>query len=377
MKKLLIIIFLFISVFSFWKINEQNYTKQKEIKKELINHPENLPKSDIAKITSFWFKNLKADYYWLQTIQYIWSNAFHSEYKKYLFHITNLVTDINPYFEHPYVISQLLLPDYNPRYEDLNNEEQKKHIDEAIIIWKKWVDYFCDKKKIEKIDQIENLENLWTSEELSNVCNSYKPAYYLAFNYYQYLKDAKSSALYYKIAWISEDAPTWAKVMAAIMQWKWWDREKSYFMFLNLSLATNTSNNEVCTFLANEMSNLWVWVFLNWNIKLDSKLIETISSTTKEAIWPYKELEKNKSETRECFNYIYKASRELNLAYIDEANKNFFNDNWRNAEDQDELFNKWYLDYYVEDYQQYDDYWIKYIYNEELDSFDYDIKIKK
>jgi dipeptide/tripeptide permease len=53
MKKLLIIIFLFISVFSFWKINEQNYTKQKEIKKELINHPENLPKSDIAKITSF------------------------------------------------------------------------------------------------------------------------------------------------------------------------------------------------------------------------------------------------------------------------------------------------------------------------------------
>jgi hypothetical protein len=65
------------------------------------------------------------------------------------------------------------------------------------------------------------------------------------------------------------------------------------------------------------------------------------------------------------------------LAYIDESNKKFFNDNWRNAEDQDELFNKWYLDYYVEDYQQYDDYWIKYIYNEELDSFDYDIKIKK
>jgi hypothetical protein len=54
-----------------------------------------------------------------------------AEYKKYLYKILNLVTDLNPYFEHPYVIGQLLLPDYNYRYEKLDDKEQEKHINEA------------------------------------------------------------------------------------------------------------------------------------------------------------------------------------------------------------------------------------------------------
>jgi hypothetical protein len=38
---------------------------------QLVNHPEFLPKKEIAKYTSFGFNNARADYYWLQAIQYI------------------------------------------------------------------------------------------------------------------------------------------------------------------------------------------------------------------------------------------------------------------------------------------------------------------
>jgi hypothetical protein len=60
-----------------------------------------------------------------------------SEYKKYLFSIIHLVTDLNPYFEKPYVIAQLLLPDYNPQYEDINEEQQEAYIQQAIEISEK------------------------------------------------------------------------------------------------------------------------------------------------------------------------------------------------------------------------------------------------
>jgi hypothetical protein len=42
----------------------------------------------------------------------------------------DLITELNPYFEHPYSIGQLLLPSYNERYEDLDKNEQERNIDE-------------------------------------------------------------------------------------------------------------------------------------------------------------------------------------------------------------------------------------------------------
>jgi len=42
----------------------------------------------------------------------------------------DLITELNPYFEHPYSIGQLLLPSHNERYENLSKEQQEKHNDE-------------------------------------------------------------------------------------------------------------------------------------------------------------------------------------------------------------------------------------------------------
>jgi len=71
---------------------------------------------------------LKADWYWLQAVQYIGGNALESEYKKYLFEVLDLITDLNPYFEKPYIVGQLLIPSYNQRYESLTTDEQNKYI---------------------------------------------------------------------------------------------------------------------------------------------------------------------------------------------------------------------------------------------------------
>ena len=146
-KKLIIITLILLTLFWFYKVNSLNYWKHIEIKKNYVSHPENLPTKELAVNTSFWFKNLRADIYWLETIQYIGWNAIWSEYKKYLYIILDLITELNPYFEHPYSIWQLLLPSYNERYEDLSKEEQEKNINEAIKLWLKWIKNFCDIEK--------------------------------------------------------------------------------------------------------------------------------------------------------------------------------------------------------------------------------------
>jgi hypothetical protein len=40
----------------------------------------------------------------------------------------DLITHLNPYFEHPYNIGQLLLPDYNANYENQTEATQQKNI---------------------------------------------------------------------------------------------------------------------------------------------------------------------------------------------------------------------------------------------------------
>jgi hypothetical protein len=57
-----------------------------------------------------------------------------SEYKKYLYEMTELITDLNPYFEKPYLITQLLLPNVNVRYENLSQEEIDKNLENSIKI---------------------------------------------------------------------------------------------------------------------------------------------------------------------------------------------------------------------------------------------------
>lgn len=369
-KKIIIIIMLIFSFTIFFKINEINYSKHNEIKKNIIKHPENLPKKNIAISTSFWYKNLKADIYWLKTIQYIWANAVHSEYKKYLYYIIDLVTELNPFFEKPYIIWQLLLPSYNQNYDITTEEEQKLNIEQAELIWNKWIKNFCNKDKIKLIENEDNLLKIWNDDKYKNPCISYKIPYYLAYIYYNYKNDPLTSAKYYKISSANSDSLEWSKIMAAIMKWKWWDREKSFFMFLNISSFID-DKDETCNIFSKELENIWIWVFINKNIELNWELIENIEKLRKEAFWNLK-VEEILEESK-CANYINKSIRELNLEYIERWNQKFFLNNKTNSINAKELFDKSYIDFLPTDFQQNKDYWIIYIYNKDTWKYDYDM----
>ena len=352
-------------------VSENNYIKHREIKFELVSHPENLPKPELAAKTTFGFSNVIADMYWLQTIQYIGGNAISSEYKKFLFAILDLVTTLNPYFENPYIIGMLLLPWDDNQFEGDDTEEAKeRYTSQAVTIWLKWIENFCDKEKIALIDKEFDLEKLWSDPQYKNPCQSDLIPFSLAFVYYFYLNQPLEAAKYYKVSSAIDDSLEWAKVMSAIMQWKGWDREKSIYMFLNM--GRTVEDDLVCRVLSTEIEKIMNGLSAG-EFALSGKLISDISKVREDVFGEFNE------ETKEiamsgtsCQNFVNKAVRELNLLYLELANKQYISDNWGiPAKDWEELLEAWYIDYNPIDFQQFETYGIRYDYNDETGNFDY------
>ncbi len=355
----------------FFQINTQNYKKHLAIRDNYVQHPENLPTSRSAKLSSFWFQNLKADWYWLSAIQYIGGNAVGSEYKKYLYEMMNLITDLNPYFEKPYIIGQLLLPSHNQRYENLEENQIDANVAQAEALGLKWIDKFCDPEKIELIDAQNDLLKIWNEEKYQDPCKSYDIPYSLAFVYWHYMKDPLSASKYYKIASANTDSIEWAKTMAAIMQGKWWEREKSFFMFLNLAKYI-AGDDQVCLWFANEFEQLWAAVFQN-KLNLSWKLIQEISLARERSFGNFRDEENDiQLDDTKCTSYINKSVREINLHYIELADAKYrLEHNNEPSENAKQLFDDGYIDYLPRDFQQYEDYEIIYEYNDETDRYDY------
>ena len=369
------ILFLFLLLFFvsnfFLEVNKSNYIQLKEIKSKIIDHPEKLPKKEFVKASSFWFENIRADMLWLETIQYIWWNAVSSAYKKYLFSIIDITTHLNPYFDAPYKLWMLLLPDYNPRYESVDSRDQLKYIKQAESIWLKWIRNFCDIEKIELIKKQDDLQKIWSQDKYKNPCRSYEIPYYLAYIYYFHLKDPKTSSDYYKIASANEDWLEWAKLLAAIMKWKWWDREKSFLMFLNMWKSLDQSEDKVCSIYGQTLESLWFQIFRQ--DKISSSVIKYVSDSRDELFGKFdEEKDLDPKNDNQCSNFLNKAIRELNLYYVENANERYkFDNDWVSASSAKVLYDEKYIDYLPVDYQQYEDYWIIYEYNEDTWFFDY------
>jgi hypothetical protein len=159
--------------------------------------------------------------------------------------------------------------------------------------------------------------------------------------------------------------------MAAIMAWKWWNREKSYFMFLNIAKSIE-SEDEVCNLFSSNLEKVWIEVFNNKSVELNWTILKNIWNTRDEIFWKFNEENEEEllSDTT-CWNYLNKAIRELNLEYIENADEKYLNEKWTHSKNAKELFDKWYIDYIPLDYQQYDDYSIIYEYNSETWFYDY------
>lgn len=84
----------------------------------------------------------------------------------------DIITELNPYFESPYIIGQLLLPTYNIRYDDFSEEERMKHIKQGEYIGLKGMKFLCDTNKVDAIIQEDNFQKLSEKSNLKNPCKT-------------------------------------------------------------------------------------------------------------------------------------------------------------------------------------------------------------
>lgn len=373
LKKFFLWIFIIVWISFFYVLgNYINYPLHQEIKYNVINHPEFIPTKNVVKLSSAGFYNIVSDFYWLDTIQYIGGNAVSSEYKKYLYPMLNLITDINPNFTSPYLIWELLLTSYNERYENITKAEIEKNVDQAITLGLKWMEKNCDLKKVELIKNEYDLKKLWTEDKYKNPCSDSQIPYYLAYIYHWNKFDSLNASFYYRVTSANTDAPTGARIMAAIMQWKWWDREKSIMMFLSLAESLSSEKEKDCSVFSKELWGVLLNVFNN-KIKLNWKLVSQVEKIRQELVKKLWEdnLDKNKNLDNFCSTYLNKATRELNLLYLENADKVYFTDKKTHALYPQNLFKAGYIDYIPLDFQRDKDFQIIYFYNNEIKNWDY------
>jgi hypothetical protein len=268
----------------------------------------------------------------------------------------DLVTDLDPYFDYPYEIGLLLLPDYNPRYENLSPEERAKNIEETVTLGKKGIASSCDVEKIEKIRKEEDLASVWTSSEYANPCRNAMIPYYLAYVEQWNRKNAIAASEYYKIASANADAPKAARIMSAIMQGKGGERQKSILMFLSIaeSISGGEKQND-CKDFALQMRGILVDGFSK-NAAIPTEFLKTVEDLRAKIV---KQLGEEKLEVGNmdsfCSTYLNKAVRELNLQYVTENDAAFVAKTGKKASDAKELFDWGGLPYLPRDFQKFED----------------------
>ena len=372
--RIVITVILFIPLLiTFFLINQENYIFRQEVQAQLVQHPDRLPKAEYAALTFPGFSNMTANIYWLQAIQYVWRNAVSSEYKMYFYEMMNLITELNPYFENPYVFGQLLLPSWsqsNP-YEDFTENEIDNHNTHARLLWHKWIENFCDSEKIEKIFTQDDIWKIANDPQYSNPCRSYLIPYHLAFIYFYYLKDYWQAANYYKVVAAQDDSPQWARTLAWIMQWRAWDRAVSIFMFLSLA-QSSSDNDEVCQILSSEIETIYTHIH-HEGIVLNWEFIEQMEILREEFFPIHETQEERIFSSLECGNFLGRAIREFSLLYLEEADTLYRanNPDAISAHTPERLFESWYIDFIPSDFQRSWDFSIIYRYDEESGRWDY------
>ncbi|MBP9812471.1 hypothetical protein KBC86_03750 [Candidatus Gracilibacteria bacterium] len=380
--KFLTFLLVILSIGVFVYSSEMNYKQHTDTKRAFVNHPEFIPTAEVVGLSAGGFQNIVADAYWLSAIQYIGSNALSSQYKAYLYAMLNLITDLNPHFTYPYQIGELLLPSFNYRYESLSEAEIQKNTDQAIQIGLKGLRENCDAVKVEKARNEFDLKKLWTDESYKNSCSDPMIPYYLGYIYYWNLHDGAKSSEYYRIASTNTDAPTGARIMAAIMQGKSGDREKAIIMLLSLAESIEGNKNSLCQGLSRELGESLLGAF-DAKATLTGAGLRMIESARQEMI---KKLEEQgvdpttgQNVDNFCSTYLNKAVREMNLSYLEQADAKYFQDKKEHAETPEILLKNKYIDYSPIDFQQDNKakQGIEYFYSTEINNWDYRMGVKE
>ncbi len=343
------------------------YKKHNEYDAVYIEHPEFLPQSEQANIVSFGFQKLSADMYWIKAIQYIGANVISEEYKKYLFVMMNLITDLDPYFSQVYAIGQLLLPDdHHSTWESTYNLQAK-------TLGKKWIEHNCDGDAVDRIFEQNDLYTILHDPLYANPCQDYRIPYYQWFIEYFYFDNYSQAAQYYKLVSAQKDAPDWAKNLVAIMTGKWAERDIAVRMFLSLAQDL-TSQDDACSDLSMRLENAYEFL-QSRSTPIPSSLIEELWVISKAFMPVFSEkIEAELMQKTQCTNYLLRSIREINLLYLEQAWERYLWDA-PTAEDisPDILLKKGYIDIIPQDFQKYtdSDRGIIYFYDPNIQGFDY------
>lgn len=138
-------------------------------------------------------------------------------------------------------------------------------------------------------------------------------------------------------------------------------------MFLTLAdnLKQNDENSQKCSNFSKELQKVSYALF-HQNAQLDGKSLAYVEKLRQDN-FPYDEKKSQEKiiQSENCYNYINKAVRELNLHYIETANKKYLQQTGKNAQTPEELFEKKFIDYIPVDFQQNKDTGIMYQYDSE------------
>jgi len=107
----------------------------------------------------------------------------------------------------------------------------------------------------------------------------------------------------------------------------------------------------------------------------NTEFIKFLEENRDKLFWKFDEKnEKEYTDSTWCKNYLNKAIREINLAYVEEAFRKYKKDKNMLAWSAKFLYDEGYIKFLPTDFQQYKDYWIVYIYNEKTWNFDYEMR---
>jgi len=188
-------------------------------------------------------------------LNYISDIQYAAEYKdvynaKFLSNELNYITNLSPYWVSIYNFIQLILP--ISKTSDATWQEKIDNWNYVVKLWEKWVNFNCNKQKINKILNLKDdvffrlaYNKKWEIyENIKNPCESYKLPEKIWFNYMYYLKDYKSAIKFYKIASFHDKTPYWIIWIVSVINSMAWEHEKAIYMLY-----------ERLTWLEKKMSN--------------------------------------------------------------------------------------------------------------------------
>lgn len=218
--KILVRTFATISIFavlfgSFWFYKTRDFPLYSQTENSIRENSPNIPSKKIIQIASLGHENSYADLLWIGMIQYIGGNLSRGNFEKFSLINIERITEILPTFSTAYEWALWLMP--IPQNSEMTySSEQKKALELPLALANTGIKSTCDMGKIWKIFSLKLDNNLWEQTSLKNPCKSGMLPYLIAFYGGQLFWNQELAKSYYKVAWLSNDAPAVSQILAVI-----------------------------------------------------------------------------------------------------------------------------------------------------------------